>query len=200
MKKILVIHSSPLTQGSKTRELAADFIAAAKAADPQVSVTERDLVKTDLPHIDEALIGAFYTPAEQRTEAQKAALALSDELLAELREHDTIVIGSPMHNFSITSRLKAWIDHISRVGETFVYTETGPKGLLEGKKAYILASRGGNYGPESPAAALNFQDTYLRAALGFVGIDDVTTIVAEGVAQSEDGLAKAKQQINELAA
>ncbi|MCB1757566.1 MAG: FMN-dependent NADH-azoreductase [Gammaproteobacteria bacterium] len=200
MKKILVVHSSPLSTGSKTRELAADFIARVTAADPGVTVTERDLTTNELPHIDETLIGAFYTPAEQRSAEQNAALALSDELIAELREHDTIVIGSPMHNFSIPSQLKAWIDHVARVGETFQYTDQGPQGLLKGKKAYILASRGGNYGPESPAAAMNYQDNYLTTVLGFIGIDDVTSIVAEGVAASEEGFAAAKTAVSQIAA
>ena len=117
-----------------------------------------------------------------------------------IKLHDTIVIGSPMHNFSIPSRLKAWIDHVARVGETFQYTDQGPQGLLKGKKAYILASRGGNYGPESPAAAMNYQDNYLTTVLGFIGIDDVTSIVAEGVAASEEGFAAAKTAVSQIAA
>lgn len=200
MKKILVIHSSPLIEGSKTRELADDFVAKATAGDASATVTVRDLSKTELPHIDATMIGAFYTPADQRSEEQKAVLALSDELVSELRDHDTIVIGSPMHNFSITSSLKAWIDHVARVGETFRYTDAGPEGLLSDKKVFVLASRGGNYGPESPAAAMNFQDTYLRTALAFLGMTDVTTIVAEAVAVSPEGFNKAKEAVSAAAA
>ena len=141
------------------------------------------------------MIGAYYTAPEERDEGQQAAIALSDQLVDEIEAADIVVIGSPMHNFSITSGLKAYIDHIARVGRTFLYTENGPVGLLKDKKVYVLSARGGNYSEQSPAASMNFQDPYLQTALAFVGLSDVTFINAEGVASGDQGMLDAKSAI-----
>jgi FMN-dependent NADH-azoreductase len=133
------------------------------------TVIRRDLAK-GLPYLDEVFTTATFTPPENRTDAQNEALAISDTLVAELQAADTIVIGAAMYNFSIPAVLKAWIDQIARAGVTFAYTETGPKGLLEGKKAIITIASGGT----QLGSDYDFASDYLRFALGFVGITDVT--------------------------
>lgn len=198
MSKLLVIHSSAKFAQSNTRDLAAHFVPQWLAANPGAEVIERDLAKDPLPHITEEMIGAYYTAPDERTEAQKAAIATSEALVDELEAVTQIVIGVPMYNFGIPSTLKAYIDHVARVGRTFRYTESGPKGLLEGKKAYLLCASGGRYGEQSPVHFLNHQDTYMRNALSFIGIDDVVTICAEGMSSSSDGVGKAKGEIDKL--
>jgi FMN-dependent NADH-azoreductase len=122
-------------------------------------------------------------------------------LIAEVEAADTIVLAAPMYNFSIPSTLKAWIDHIARAGRTFRYTAAGPQGLLKGKKAYVATARGGVYS-EGPAAFLDFHAPYLRAVLGFVGIEDVRFVHLEGLKVSPEaaanGLAKARAKIESL--
>jgi FMN-dependent NADH-azoreductase len=137
------------------------------------------------------------------TDAELATRALSDELIAEVRAADTIVIGAPMYNFSITSGLKAWIDHIARVGRTFQYGANGPQGLVTGKKVVVFVASGGVYS-EGPAAAYDHVTTYLRSTLGFLGMTDVSFVVAEGVSMGEEAvtnaIAKGRAQIDAIAA
>jgi len=197
MKTLLVVDSSPLTQGSKSRELTQLFTQQWAKKYPADKIIERHVGHHPLPHLDEATIHAFFTPPEARTAEQREAVALSDELIDELESTDVLVIGSPMHNFSITSTLKAWIDHIVRAGRTFNYTEQGPQGLLTEKTVYILAARGGNYAAGSPMQQLNHQDTYLKTILGFIGLTNVQTISAEGVSMGNEGFEHAKQMVME---
>jgi FMN-dependent NADH-azoreductase len=117
---------------------------------------------------------------------QKQAVALSDELIAELEVADTIVLAVPMYNFSIPSTLKAWIDHVARRGRTFRYTEKGPEGLLKNKKVFVLVARGGVYSKGTPYAAFDFQEPYLRTVLGFLGMTDVTFVHFEGLAMGPE--------------
>lgn len=139
-------------------------------------VIRRDLSVTTLPFLNEGFAQATFTPPEARTDDQKAALETSDTLVAELQAADTIVIGAPIYNFSIPASLKAWIDQIARVGVTFAYSDTGPKGLLEGKKVVItLASGGTEIGSD-----IDFASGYLRFVLGFLGITDVTVLKNDG--------------------
>ncbi len=200
MSTLLVIHSSPNLTQSHTRDLVARYAQAWLARHPEGKVIERDLAVNPPPHLDMTTIGAFYTPEADRNSDAQAAVALSDALVAELKAADEVVIGAPMHNFSVPSSLKAWIDHICRVGVTFRYTEQGPEGLLGDKKAVLINARGGNYSASSPAHGMNHQDTYLQTVLGFVGITDLTVINAEGVAGGEAGLVEARNRIAELAA
>ena len=186
MKNLLVINSSPNFETSASRKLAADFTVRWTAKNPQGRVHHRDLAADQPPHLDQQMIGAFYTPADQRSAEQKLAIAYSETQVAELREADEIVIASPMHNFGISSVLKAWIDQVARVGETFQYTENGPVGLLKGKKVYVLTARGGNYAEGSPAAAMDGQEPYLRTVLAFLGLDDVTFVHSHGMSGDED--------------
>ncbi|AVR95882.1 FMN-dependent NADH-azoreductase [Pseudoduganella armeniaca] len=203
MATILNINSSVRTTGSLSRQLTAEFIAKWQAAHPGDVIVERDLAAQPVPHLDERTLGAFFTPAEQRNAEQAFAVKLSDRLVDEVAAADVIVIGAPMYNFSVPSGLKAYIDQIARAGRTFKYTETGPVGLLTGKKVYIVTASGGVYS-EGPGAGFDFLATYLRAVLGFLGLTDITFIRAEGVALGEQAvaetLAKSRSAIDELAA
>ena len=191
-KTVLHIDASARADQSVTRELSAEILRQLKAD----TVIRRDLA-TPLPAIDATWIGANYTPEADRSDDQKATLALSDELLAELEQADTIVIGAPMYNFSITTSLKTWIDQIARAGRSFRYTEAGPEGLLTGKRAIVAIATGG-----TPVGAdYDFVTGYLRHILGFVGITEVTVIAADQVmAGLDEKMAAAKTQIEALAA
>ena len=203
MANVLYINSSVRQSGSLSRQLSAEFIAKWKAANPADSIVERDLAANPVPHLTEQMMGAFFTPAEARNADQAYTVKTSDTLVAEVQAADVIVIGAPMYNFSVSSTLKAWIDHIARAGVTFKYTETGPVGQLTGKKVYVFTATGGVYS-EGPGAAYDHLSTYLRAVLGFLGLTDVTFVQAEGVALGEqavaDTLAKSRQSINDLVA
>ncbi|KIC12422.1 FMN-dependent NADH-azoreductase [Leisingera sp. ANG-M1] len=189
---VLHIDSSARTEGSVTRDLSAQIVSRLSAA----NVTRRDLA-APLPLLDGAWVGANFTPADQRSDAQKQLLALSDSLVEELKQADTIVIGAPVYNFSVPSTLKAWIDLVARVGLTFQYSEAGPIGLLEGKRAIIAMASGGT----QAGSDMDFATTYLRHVLGFIGITDVEIVAADAMSIDADGaLAKAKGQIEALAA
>ncbi len=191
MTTILHLNSSVRSNGSISRQLTSEFVEKLKAAHPGAAVIERDLAKDPVPHLTEEMMGAYFTPADQRTEAQRNTVKLSDDLVGELLSADIVVIGAPMYNFSISSTLKAWIDHVARAGLTFKYNEQGvPVGLVHGKKFFVFTSRGGVYS-SGPAKALDFHETYLRGALGFLGITDVTFVNTEGVAMGEEAASKA---------
>lgn len=198
MNRLLVIQSSPVTDNSNTRQLVSRFLDAARGAQPELEVVERDLGRNPPPHIDEVMIGSYYTAPAERNDAQQSAIALSDELVDELLAVDTLVIGAPMHNFSITSSLKTWIDHVARVGRTFQYGANGPEGLVKGKKVYVLTASGGDYRPGSPAESYNHLDPYLRTVLGFIGLTDVTFVNAVSVASGDEGRLNAEAQIEAL--
>ncbi len=198
MPTLLQVDSSPMGAHSVSRQLTADFVASWKAANPGGTVVERDLHSTDglggehLTPVTGAWVGAAYTPKEAVTPEQKAVLAVSDKLLAEVFGADEIVIGVPMHNFGIPSVLKMWIDLIVRVGVTFRYGAQGPEGLIQGKKLTLLIATGGDYGPGTPAAGYNFVEPYLRAVFGFLGITEVTVITAAGTAALMQGADRAE--------
>lgn len=190
MTKILVLESSANLAASVSRDLTQAFLAGYKAAHPDVVVTERDLVANSIPHLGVDLIGGFFGKPEELTPAQKDALALSDTLIDEVEAADVIAIGAPMYNFSIPSTLKAWIDHVLRAGRTFRYTENGPQGLVTGKKVVLFLASGGVYS-DGPYKPYDFQETYLRGVLGFIGLTDVTVVRAEGLAMGPEAAAKA---------
>jgi FMN-dependent NADH-azoreductase len=182
MPTLLHIDSSPL-ESSISRELTREFAKSWKAKNPSGTVIDRNLAANPPKPVDQTWVGAAFTPEGGRTEEQKAALAPSDALIAELEKADEIVIGVAMHNFSIPSTLKLWIDQVVRSGKTFSYGANGPQGLLKGKKATILIASGGVYEAGTPAGALNFVEPYLGAVLGFIGITDVKFVTAGGAAQ-----------------
>jgi FMN-dependent NADH-azoreductase len=192
MTTILHLNTSIRASGSHSRTLTGEFIGKL-AVGGQDEVIERDLAANPVPHLDEATMGAFFTAADKRSTAQSAALKLSDTLIAELQAADTIVIGAPMYNFSISSGFKAWIDHVARAGITFKYSETGPVGLLTGKKVYVFTARGGVYS-HGPAMSMDFHETYLRAVLGFIGLKDITFVHTEGLGMGEEAVSKAMAQ------
>lgn len=170
---VLHIDSSILGDAAASRELSAE-IAAQEAARAGATVVRRDLGADPLPHLTgEDFLGRANEGAE-RTPGQARDAAVLDEFLAA----DTVVIGAPMYNFSIPSNLKAWIDRVAVAGKTFRYTEAGPEGLAAGKKVIVVSTRGGAYA-EGPAAAMDHQESYLRAVLGFLGVTDIAFVRAE---------------------
>lgn len=186
MPTLLQLDASPL-ETSISRELAREFVVTWKTANPDGTVIYRDLAALTPAPITQAWVHAAYTSTDARTAEQNTVLAPSEELIRELESADEIVIGVPMHNFSIPSSLKLWIDQIVRAGRTFSYGAEGAKGLLQGRKATLLVASGGVYSPGSPAAAMNFVDPYMKAVLGFIGITDVRTVAVDGAARLMSG-------------
>lgn len=179
--KILHIDSSISGEPSVSRQLTARLVGALAAANPGARIVHHDLDADPLPHLDGRTLAAMMpggTPDAATREALTQGFAALDEFLAA----DVVVVGAPMYNFSISSQLKAWIDRILVAGKTFRYSEKGAEGLVRGKKVVVASSRGGVYAPGSAQAAFDFQETYLRAVFGFIGIDDVQIVRAEGVA------------------
>lgn len=199
MSTLLLIESSVRQRGSVSRQLSEEFVAQWRQANPGGRVLSRDLAREPLPHLDADLLGGWMKPAAEQSAAEQAALARSDQLIEELLAADVLVLGAPMYNFAIPSTLKAWLDHVLRAGVTFKYTEQGPRGLLQGKRAYVLTARGGVYA----GGPLDQQEPYLRQALGFIGIDDVQFVHAEGLNMGGDsaaqGLARARARLAEIA-
>ena len=187
MATLLKIDSSPMGDHSISRKLTAQFAASWRKAHPDGNVISRDLTTTELSPVNGGWVGAAYTPEDARSAEQRQALAVSDELIVELQRADEYVFGVPMHNFSIPSTLKLWIDQVARAGKTFSYGANGPKGLLNGKKATLLVASGGVYEHGTAMASLNFVTPYLKAVFGFLGVTDVTIIAAEGTAQLMTG-------------
>ncbi|MEO0317074.1 MAG: hypothetical protein RL404_751 [Pseudomonadota bacterium] len=187
MTTILYLNSSVRSTGSVSRQLSGEFIEKLKSAHPGAKVVTRDLAANPLPHLSESMVGAYFTPPEQRNDEQKQLIQTSDEVVTELLAADIVVVGAPMYNFSVSSTLKSWIDHVARAGVTFKYTETGPVGLVHGKKFVIFTSRSGVYS-SGPAKAMDFQETYLRGVLGFLGITDVSFVSAEGLAMGDEAV------------
>ena len=184
---ILQINSSARVEGSQSTVLANDIAARLRVANPGATLTVRDLAATPHPVLDEAALGALFTPAAQRSAEQAARVALDDALIAQVQAADAIVLGVPMYNFAISAQLKNWIDAICRVKVTFQYTGKGPEGLLKGKKVYVALARGGIY-RDAPADS---QVPYLKTVLGFLGMTDVQFFYAEGLAISPDNAKQA---------
>ena len=186
-KTLLEIDSSPLGDRSLSRHLTHEFVEQWKAANSDSQVVTRDLNATDLAPITAAWIGASYTPEDKQTPEQQKLLATSNALIDELKAADAIVIGVPMHNFSVPSVLKLWIDQIARAGKTFSYATGTPQGLLTNKKATVFITSGGKYDAGTALASMNFVEPYLRAVLAFLGITDVTFITASGASAVATG-------------
>ena len=195
--RALLVTSSILGDNGQSNALATHFQQQAAARDG-VAVTHRDVVANALPHLAIEELGAWQTPAEERTVEQQPLAAHSDELLAELRANDVLVLAVPMYNLGIPSQLKAWFDRVLRAGETFRYTENGPQGLIEGKRAIILAARGGQYA----GTEFDSQTPHLKTMLGLMGISDVEVVFAEGLnmgdAHRDAALKEAFQAIDQL--
>ncbi len=207
MKTYLQLNTSLHGADSQSSRLARQFIATlvrtdrgAEAGAASVRVVVRDLANQPLPHLTAERFTAFVTAPEQRTHDQAEIAAESDVLVTELAAADVLVIGLPMYNFGVPSTLKAYFDHVARAGVTFRYTANGPEGLLEGKRAFVIATRGGRYAG-TPG---DLQSAYVRQFLGFIGITDVEFIYAEGLAMGEESRAaaivEAGKRIEQLAA
>jgi len=199
---LLLVTSSLFGEASQTRQIAREFVDTWHRNNPGALVVERDLRPDTMPHLTQATLGAVMTPADNRTPEQAELAAFADSLIAEVEAADTIVLAAPMYNFTIPTTLKAWLDHIARAGRTFRYTATGPQGLLAGKKVFVVTGRGGFYSGDSPAKALDFQEPYLRAILGFIGITEVSFVHVEGLniskEEAEKGRMRARQAIASL--
>ncbi|WP_214070371.1 FMN-dependent NADH-azoreductase [Mucilaginibacter sp. dw_454] len=192
MKKILHIISSPKGENSFSIKLGNAIVDKIIAANPGSTVKIKDLTKNPFPHLEEATLAAFYTPAENQTPQSKEALKHSDEAIAEIKDADIIVIGAPLWNFGIPSVLKAWIDHIARANVTFKYDENGAEGLIKGKIVYVAMSSGAIYS-DGPMQPYDFVSSYLKSLLGFLGMTDLTIFRVEGSAypgQAEAALQK----------
>lgn len=184
MKKILHIISTPKGDASYSLQLGKAIIDKITTAHPGSIVKEINLIEKQVPHLQEAHINAFFTPAENRTPENIENARYSDEAIADIMDADILVIGAPIYNFSIHSSLKTWIDQIVRGGVTFKYDENGPEGLVKNKKVYLAVASGGVYS-EGPMQAYDFATPYLKSILGFIGLTDISVFRVEGLAKSE---------------
>jgi FMN-dependent NADH-azoreductase len=207
MTTILYVTSSPRGRESYSNQVGARVLDELRRAHPGAKVVIRDVAREPLPHIGEDFLAALLSPDGAHDARQQAIVQTSDALVDELVAADIIVIAAPMYNFGIPSTLKSWIDYVARVGRTFRYSEKGPEGLLKGKKAILIHSRGGIYS-SGPFQAFEHQGSYLRAVLAFLGVTDVESIDVEGVAYGPDaaekalasGIARAQDLVGALAA
>jgi len=189
MYRLLRVDSSPFPgEASFSRQLTSEFVAQWHDSHPDGRVIERDLAKTALAPVNAEWVMASHTPESNLTPEQKAILTTSDHLIAELQAADEYVFGVSMHNFSIPSSLKLWIDQVARAGKTFSYEGGVPAGLLRGKKATFLVATGGVYEQGTPMAAMNHIEPQLRSVFGFLGVKDVTFINAGGTARARFGV------------
>ena len=200
---ILLVTSSPRGAASHSTRIATEFAEKLLAADPSATLVVRDLVANPLPHIGADYSTGIYTPVEARTERQAEVVGVSDVALDELFAADTVILATGFINFNISSTLKSWVDHIARSGRSFSYGEGGPKGLVTGKKVYIVLASGGIYS-EGAAVQLDHAVPYLRSVLGFLGMTDVEVIRIEGVGMGPDAvtaaLAKATAKVDAVVA
>ncbi|MGJ3258263.1 MAG: FMN-dependent NADH-azoreductase [Rhodospirillales bacterium] len=203
MKTLLVLDTSP-RRDAVSRQLTDRFIERVSAKYPDARIIHRDIGASPLAHIDDELIDALRKNPDSLTERQQQARQASDQMIDEMNEADAIVVGAPMHNFTVSGALRTWIDHVARPGKTFGYDpETGPKGLIGDKPVFVLSTRGGKYGdgdPENPHPA-DFQSAYLRHIFGFMGLKDVRIIAANGMDMGPEpraeGLAQATASIDD---
>jgi FMN-dependent NADH-azoreductase len=201
MTTLLQINASINNGNGESSRLAKQFVAAFHQKHPKATIVVRDVAAAEpVPHLNAERFGAFITKPEVRSAAQQAVVTYSDTLINELKQADVIVLGLPMYNFGVPSQLKAYFDHIARIGETFEYTEKGPVGKLTGKKVYVFAARGGVY----EGTPMDTQASYVRDFLRFLGMSDVEIIYAEGLnmgpQSKQAALAKAEAEIARLAA
>jgi FMN-dependent NADH-azoreductase len=201
MSNVLFVSSSLFGENSQSGLIARELVDGLRATHAGTTLVERELRADTIPHLSLDALAAAAQPPEARGSAARAAAALADRLIEEVEAAGILVIAAPMYNFSIPSTLKAWIDHITRAGRTFRYGAAGPEGLLKGKKVFVVTARGGFYS-DGPAKVMDFQEPYLRAMLGFLGLDDVRFIHVEGLKISPEaaagGIERARQELGEL--
>ncbi len=200
MENLLYITSSLFGEQGQSSQLSRAFVDTLSVAYPNLTVTHRDLSAEPVPHLDYTGFSAFTVAEAERTETQRAVVALSDALIDEWRNADRVVIALPLYNLGVPSAFKAYIDHIARAGQTFRYTKNGPLGLLEDRKVYVVATRGGVYA----GGPMDTQSDFIRHILGLIGIKDIEFIYAEGLNTGEESaaraLAEARDQLQSKAA
>ena len=197
MSKLLHIKASVFGDEGQSSQLAARYIDQWQQRTLGNEVIVRDLVGDSVPHLDGAVVGAFFTPEEQRSAEQRAIVDFSDTLIKEIQDADEVVLGLPLYNFGVPSQMKAYFDHLARAGVTFKYNETGPVGLLEDKPVRVFATRGGLY----KDTGMDHQVPFLKQFLSFIGLNNVEVIYAEGLSMEEvkeDALAKAREEVDQL--
>jgi FMN-dependent NADH-azoreductase len=192
MTNILFISSSSRGDASYSNRVASNVLENLRRAHPDAVVSVRDLSRNPLPHIDEIFAAGLASPADKHSESQRSRMARSDALIDELLNADIIVIAVAMINFSIPSTLKAWVDHVTRSGRTFAYSESGPKGLVTGKRVILVQAKGGVYSGE--AKSFDFVTPYLKHMLGFLGMNDVRVIDVEGTSLGVEAVERALAQ------
>ncbi|MFC3559093.1 FMN-dependent NADH-azoreductase [Pedobacter jamesrossensis] len=198
--KVLHLISSPRGNSSFSIKLGNAIIEKLKSVNAVDAVVVKNLTDKPFPHLEEVHLNSFFTPAEERTADQLVAIKHSEDAISEINDADIIVIGVPMYNFGIHSTLKAWIDHIARAGITFVYTAEGPKGLIKNKKVYLAIASGGIYS-QGAYKSFDFTEPYLRVILGFLGIEDITTLRVEGLnidGVKESAMEKAIAEVDQV--
>jgi len=197
--KILHIDSATTGKDSVTRELTAAVISHLTAKNPDASVAVLDLAANPIPHLDEASTGALRLPPEAHDEAMKAAAPKELAVVQQFMDHDVVVIGAPMYNFSLPSQLKSWLDRLGVPGVSFTFTETGPKGLAGGRRVIVASSQGGMYENGDPA---EHQESLLKVFLGFIGVENIEIIRADKIGFGPDAraasVAAAKEEIAKL--
>ncbi len=197
MKSLLNIRTSLFGADSASARLAERFVDNWRSENPRGRVLTRELTPGSVPQLTAERYRAFNTPPAERSEDQRAELAFSDELIAELETADVIALAVPMYNFSVPATLRDYFDHIARAGVTFRYTASGPEGLLRGKRTYVFITRGGRYAGEADT-----QRPYLEQFLGFIGLTDIQFVLAEGLAMGDEArresLASARRAIDGL--
>ncbi len=186
---ILHITSSLRGAESESSRVTNSIVAKLSAANPGATVVTRDLARDPHPQLDEAALGALFTPVESRTPVQAARVALDDALIAQVQAADVVVIGAPMYNFGIPVQLKSWFDAIARAGVTFRYTETGPEGLLKGKKVFVATARGGIYPLDADP-----QVPFVRMLLNFLGMTDHTFVYSAAQAMGPEASGKGRAE------
>lgn len=201
MSILVRIDASSTPEASHSASLANFYQTLWQKHHPKNVTVYHNLIDLNLPHINQAFIDAMYTDEAERSIEQKQILEISNHFVTELKQASTLLISTPMYNFTIPSQLKAYIDHITRVGKTFRYGENGPEGLLNIEEIVVIIASGGDY-TKPPMDAMNFVKPYLQTILGFNGLNNITFIEAPGMSRSEEGkqasLDRAKQQITDL--
>ena len=192
---ILQVNASARREAANSTRVANAIVTRLRSRHPEFRLTLRDLAINPHPVLDEAALSALFTPADKRSVEQAARVALDDVLISEVQAADAIVLGVPMYNFGVPVQLKNWIDAIARNGVTFRYGAQGPEGLLKGKTVYAALARGGRY----RNTEADSQVPYLKTVLGFLGINDVHFIYAEGLnmgaAAAAQGFAQAEADL-----
>jgi FMN-dependent NADH-azoreductase len=201
MQRILIVESSPRGAESASRQLTKTLRERLRSLYPHAIFVERDLAANPLPHLDYQTVKGISAKDKAEAESLKDALRLSDELTEELLSADLLVIATPMWNFGLPSSLKAWIDHIVRAGKTFNYAGAGVEGLAKGKRAILVLASGGVFS-EGPWKSWDTVEPYLRQILGFIGIEDVQTVRAQGMnipSLSDNAIPNGEKTIEALA-